>query len=184
MTDDFKIIKVDRFDSKAIRHAFDDIVKQIFCNRLNGRESHQLVDRRLMISTLAVLFSAFACGYDYYDPYPGSKYVLATCSISYFILTGLLQLYQWYIEKEIFLVFYEKLGKKELKWEVSSDIGKYDNIYKISFKLINDEGSDKVLKYERCISKFMDVEGQVLFRDLENFVMNCRGDFKLEKKAN
>ena len=48
-----------------------------------------------MISTLAVLFSAFACGYDYYDPFPGSKYVLASCSISYFILTGILQLYQY-----------------------------------------------------------------------------------------
>ena len=35
MTDDFKIIKVDRFDSKAIRHAFDDIVKQVFKNRVS-----------------------------------------------------------------------------------------------------------------------------------------------------
>ena len=31
---DFKIIKVDRFDSKAIRHAFDDIIKQTFNNRV------------------------------------------------------------------------------------------------------------------------------------------------------
>ena len=41
------------------------------------------------------------------------------------------------------MVYYEKIGKKELKWEVSSDIGKYDNIYKISFKLYNDEGNEK-----------------------------------------
>ena len=50
---------------------------------------------------------------------------------------------RWYVEKEICLVYYEKIGKKELKWEVSSDIGKYDNIYKISFKLYNDEGNEK-----------------------------------------
>ena len=44
------------------------------------------------------------------------------------------------------MVYYEKIGKKELKWEVSSDIGKYDNIYKISFKLYNDEGNEKGAK--------------------------------------
>lgn len=119
MADDFKVIKVDRFDSKAIRHAFDDVGRQTYNNRvskvqriskgcknplkfinlieylqLKGRECNKLVDQRLLISTIAVLFSGFACAYDYYDPYPGSKWVLATCSISYFILTGILQLYQ------------------------------------------------------------------------------------------
>ena len=32
---EFKIIKVDRFDSKAIRHALDDVAKQVFNNRVN-----------------------------------------------------------------------------------------------------------------------------------------------------
>ena len=50
---------------------------------------------------------------------------------------------RWYVEKEIFMVFYEEMGKKELKWELSSDIGKYDNMYKLSFKTINDEGSEQ-----------------------------------------
>ena len=41
------------------------------------------------------------------------------------------------------MVFYETHGKKELKWELTSDIGKYDNIYKLSFKTINDQGAEK-----------------------------------------
>ena len=41
------------------------------------------------------------------------------------------------------MVHYEKQGKKELKWELSSDIGKYDNMYKLSFKTVNDQGSEK-----------------------------------------
>lgn len=41
------------------------------------------------------------------------------------------------------MVFYEKLGKKEITWELSSDIGKYDNIYKVSFQLKNDEGAEQ-----------------------------------------
>ena len=35
MADDFKVIKVDRFDSKAIRHAFDDVGRQTFNNRVS-----------------------------------------------------------------------------------------------------------------------------------------------------
>ena len=50
-------------------------------------------------------------------------------------------MFRWYIEKEIFMVFYESNGKKENKWEFSSDIGKYDNMYKLSFKMTNAEGS-------------------------------------------
>ena len=45
------------------------------------------------------------------------------------------------MEKDIFLVFNEKVAKKNLRWEISSTIGKYDNIYKIEFKTINDQGA-------------------------------------------
>ena len=39
------------------------------------------------------------------------------------------------------MVFYESNGKMENKWEFSSDIGKYDNMYKLNFKMTNPEGS-------------------------------------------
>jgi len=38
MADDFKVIKVDRFDSKAIRHAFDDVGRQTYNNRVSIRK--------------------------------------------------------------------------------------------------------------------------------------------------
>ncbi|CBY15392.1 unnamed protein product [Oikopleura dioica] len=180
---DFKVIKVDRFYSKAVKDGFDDIVRQIFNNRVEGKEDFRYFDQRLLISTIAVLFSGFGCGYDYYDPYPNSKYVLATCSIMYFILTGLMQLYQWYVEKDIFLVFNEKVGRKDLKWEISSTIGKYDNIYKIEFKTINDQGAVQEYKAEKCCSTFMDVNGQVLVQFLEEWIMKCRSEVKPEKKS-
>lgn len=106
---------------------------------------------------------------------------------------------RWYVEKDIFLVFNEKVGKKELKWEISSTIGKYDNIYKIEFKTINDQGAvqgaicfiksfltKKKLEYkaEKCCSTFMDVNGQVLVQFLEEWIMKCRSEVKPEKKSN
>ena len=32
--EDFKVIKVERFDTKGIRHAFDDVGRQTFNNRV------------------------------------------------------------------------------------------------------------------------------------------------------
>ena len=33
--EDFKVIKVERFDTKGIRHAFDDVGRQTFNNRVS-----------------------------------------------------------------------------------------------------------------------------------------------------
>uniref|UniRef100_A0A914RHE0 Signal peptidase complex subunit 2 n=1 Tax=Parascaris equorum TaxID=6256 RepID=A0A914RHE0_PAREQ len=54
--------------------------------------------------------------------------VLATCSVTYFILMGVLQLYQWYVEKG---TFYQAIdddpsGRQEKRyWKWSSTIKKY-----------------------------------------------------------
>ena len=36
--EDFKVIKVERFDTKGIRHAFDDVGRQTFNNRVRTSE--------------------------------------------------------------------------------------------------------------------------------------------------
>ena len=59
MTDDFKIIKVDRFDSKAIRHAFDDIVKQIFKNRVSKNFNMRYISN--FILPLKIFFNIENC---------------------------------------------------------------------------------------------------------------------------
>ena len=51
------------------------------------------------------------------------------------------------------MVFYEAAGKKELKWELSSDIGKYDNMYKLSFKTINDQGAENGMQPKHAVQQ-------------------------------
>ena len=46
-------------------------------------ENYSLVDQRLIICTVACVFSLFAVLYDYWRPFPESQYILATCSIRY-----------------------------------------------------------------------------------------------------
>ncbi|EYB85169.1 hypothetical protein Y032_0303g1890 [Ancylostoma ceylanicum] len=50
------------------------------------------------------------------------KQVLAVCSITYFILMGVLQLYQWYIEKKTFYQAEESDGKQKRIWKWSSEL--------------------------------------------------------------
>lgn len=78
------------------------------------------MDGRLIISTVSVLFSLFALAYDYLHPFPASKWVLAFCSISYFISVAGLTAYLWWVEKGVFLVF--KDGKNI--WKATSNLKK------------------------------------------------------------
>ena len=59
---DFKVIKVDRFYSKAVKDGFDDIVRQIFNNRVKKqiKNDHLYICKRLKErKTSATLTSVF-----------------------------------------------------------------------------------------------------------------------------
>ncbi len=46
-------------------------------------EDFKLVDMRLTISTVAVVFAVVALAYDYLNPFPASKIVLGVCAVRY-----------------------------------------------------------------------------------------------------
>ena len=94
------------------------------------------MDGRLFISFIAVCFSGFAIVWDFYHPFPESKIVcflffikfikvLGVCSVTYFFLMGIWQLYQWYIEKNCFYQAIESDGKVKRTWKWSSVMKKF-----------------------------------------------------------
>ncbi|EYB85170.1 hypothetical protein Y032_0303g1890 [Ancylostoma ceylanicum] len=115
-------IKINKWDGPTVKNTLDDAVKQILNDKIGWKEYHSLMDGRLLISFIAVCFSATAIIYDYIHPFPKSKIVLAVCSITYFILMGVLQLYQWYIEKKTFYQAEESDGKQKRIWKWSSEL--------------------------------------------------------------
>ncbi|MCP9265054.1 Transcription initiation factor TFIID subunit 6 [Dirofilaria immitis] len=133
-------LKVNKWDGPSVRNTIDDAIRKLFNEKYDTwTERHTLADGRLIISTIAVAFAAAALIYDYYESFPKSKPVLATCSITYFILMGILQLYQWYIEKGTFIKAYDDKYTLEAEYIQESRTG-YIKVLKSIGAFIDEEG--------------------------------------------
>lgn len=112
--------KIDKWDWNALKNALDDAGRKFLTSQKDCIETHSLIDGRLLISTVAVLFSLYAIAYDYLYPFPESKLVIIVCVISYFISVGILTLYTSFIEKGCFVQAIQKLENKTLNWKFLS----------------------------------------------------------------
>lgn len=101
----------------------DDAVKEVLTKKFNYSEKFKLVDIRLWLCGIAVGVAMFALLWDNFYPFPLSRNVLATCVSTYFIVTGILNLYTSYVEKGIFAITVQKDPKNSGNdniWEASS----------------------------------------------------------------
>ena len=93
-------VKVEKWDGSKVKHALDDAAKKAetslfhrsihplvvlsgvqIMGQFGYEESHSLTDQRLAICTVACSLSLGALIYDYFFPFPASKYVLGFCSV-------------------------------------------------------------------------------------------------------
>ncbi|KAF6027720.1 hypothetical protein EB796_013970 [Bugula neritina] len=106
--DEHKPAKVDKWDANAVKNALDDAVKKVMKDDFKCVEDHSLMNGRLFLSLIGVMFAGYAVLWDWFYPYPASRTVLIVCAVSYFIVSGILTLYIMFKEKGIFFVGLEK----------------------------------------------------------------------------
>ncbi|CAF0942384.1 unnamed protein product [Rotaria sordida] len=139
-----KPVKVNKWDTNAVKNALDDACKKYFKETLNFTEDYSLMDGRLYISLFACLFSIYALIYDWFYPFPKSRSILIVCVISYFIVIGILTLYMYFIEHgKIFIgKLIDKTGLDSgLRCTISSKLKKYDDKYNLTLEY--KEGTNK-----------------------------------------
>ena len=93
---------VAKWDWNAVKNALDDSARKFLVSQKNFVEDHSLMNARLIISTITVLFSLYGILHDYLNPFPASRNVLIFCVIAYFISVGVLTAYTQFIEKTCF----------------------------------------------------------------------------------
>ncbi|XP_044736002.1 probable signal peptidase complex subunit 2 [Chrysoperla carnea] len=174
-------VKINKWDGSAVKNALDDAVKDVLTEKFNYQESFALMDGRLALCSVAVGVAMFALLWDYLNPFPKSRHVLIICVISYFVLMGLLSLYTTYKEKGIFVVAVDKT--KNLVWEASSYLQKYDDKYNLIINVTDKKTkSFRAASFTKSVANFIDQNGVVLNDLIENEITKIHNSVLSEKK--
>jgi signal peptidase complex subunit 2 len=110
---------VDKWDWNAVKNALDDSARKFLINQIGFKEDNTLMNGRLFISTVAVLFSIYAIAYDWLHPFPESRQIMIICVVAYFITVGILTFYTSFIEKGCFVAARYTAEPKSV-WKLSS----------------------------------------------------------------
>ncbi|KAL5005178.1 hypothetical protein ScPMuIL_018634 [Solemya velum] len=186
---DNKPVKIDKWDTAALKNALDDAAKKVMLEKYGYRESTHLIDLRLLICTVGVGFAMFALVWDYLRPFPESRPILIISSLTvlrYFVLMGVLTLYTTYKEKGIFLVALDKDKAgvdPDNVWTLASYLRKYDDIYQLTMTYKKGEtGLEREDKMSKSVANFFDENG-VLCSDLyEPIITSLQSKLSTEKK--
>jgi signal peptidase complex subunit 2 len=112
-------VVVDKWDWNAVKNALDDSARKFLVNQNGVKEDNTLMNGRLAISTIAVLFSIYAIAYDWFHPFPESKQILIICVVAYFITVCILTLYTSFLEKGCFVAA-RHIAEPKNVWKISS----------------------------------------------------------------
>ena len=113
--------KVEKWEWNALKNALDDSARVFLTSQDGFKEDHWLMNGRLIISTIAVLFSAYALYDDWIHPFPLSRSTLIACVVAYFLTILLLTWYTNYVERGCFAVAHCKDSSgRRIYWRMYS----------------------------------------------------------------
>jgi len=189
--DALELLQVDTGDIVKLKQVLDETVAGTY---LDGEqplleEDHLLENIKLSLMTLACMFAVVAQFSPM--PFPESRMMLGVCCVSYFILSGILQLLVTFIEKDAIIISKPPLtGKYKMKdkgLRIRTDMPRFDEHYTL---IIEYEGvpDSPITKQTWSVGKFFDAEGmfdEIFFMEAVELVLNRfeKGQYDNEKNS-
>jgi len=192
MSEAVKPVKIDKWDGSAVKNALDDGVKKILNENYGFKENFYYMNIRLILCTIAVLFAAFCCLWDFLNPFPKSRPVIIMSVIAYFILTTILSVFVMAIEKNKVYVGYSKDRAgvdPDDQWIVSTNMKRFDDKYYISMTFKDGcTHKERTEEATKCVADFFNEEGELCLDLYTNFISGMKEKLKasdeLKKKSN
>ncbi|KAI8514246.1 Signal peptidase complex subunit 2 [Branchiostoma belcheri] len=163
---DEKPIKVDKWDGSAVKNALDDVAKKILTDKDCGYgyvENFVLMDTRLLICTVSVMFALAALVYDYLRPFPDSR-----------------------PEKNVILVAHQKDQAgvdPDNIWTVSSSLRRFDDMYTLHISYHDGQtNQSREASVVKSVALWFDEEGTLLMDLFTQEVKSIHSSLLTEKK--
>jgi len=109
--------------------------------------------------------------------------MLLGCFLTYFFLMGVLTLYTTYKEKGIFCVAKQKDPSGDNRWEASSNMKKFDDMYDLALGIYSGKSKKyREVTVSRSCADFITENGVVCQDLLEDAVMKLYASLTSDKK--
>eukprot|EP00593_Proboscia_inermis_P001718 CAMPEP_0171294950 /NCGR_PEP_ID=MMETSP0816-20121228/3490_1 /TAXON_ID=420281 /ORGANISM="Proboscia inermis, Strain CCAP1064/1" /LENGTH=229 /DNA_ID=CAMNT_0011767203 /DNA_START=12 /DNA_END=701 /DNA_ORIENTATION=+ len=187
--DALELLQVDTGDIIKLKQVLDETVAGTY---LDGEqplleEDHALENVKLSLMALACMFAVVAQFSPM--PFPESRMMLGVCCVSYFILSGILQLLVTFIEKDAIIITKPptsgKFKRKDKGLRIRTDMPRFDEHYTL---IIEYEGvpDSPYTKETWSVGKLFDVEGmfdEIFFMEEVEAVLKRFGKGQYDQEA-
>ncbi|ORX80681.1 hypothetical protein BCR32DRAFT_245433 [Anaeromyces robustus] len=168
-----KDLKIKKYSNVDVQYAVENAIGKLFTKYYGYTEDHKHSNIYLALGYTASLIAGAASLYSYLNPFEKCKGILVVSVSLYFILCGIMTIYNKYVKKnEIFNG--NKKDEKDIKSvTVSSKNEKYSDIVEITIEL--KEGTKLTKKsLKKSYGSWFDEEGNFVpsafLKDIENIL--------------
>ena len=97
-------VQVNNANLTELKVATDDLVRTYFGEKLGYQESHVNTDVKLILGYASAIIAVAEFAYTWKKPFDEIRLLTITCVALYFLLSGMLTLWHFFVEKDIIFI--------------------------------------------------------------------------------